>query len=301
MFRTIIFTVVFFAFCVNTGNAQLRKTDREKAGLIGSVRSVTSASADFIGGKIEGKGYSLQPPETVTYDETGNEFEDQMVSDFGEQMGKTVKKFGPESRLVESAWVDPKGMVVRKDVFEYADGRLSEIKTFDDKNVLRERIVHVYDETARLIEEVYYDPEKVIAKTIYTYNSGASKPVEIAFFLADGRKATAPFGPCLGAHRIVAAYDDKGRTLSQDVFEDTGALKKGYHWTYDGKSNISSYIIKSPGSTVTFLYSYEFDSRGNWIKRVAKGTSKEDGLDVFGKPATPYVRTTVTTRKIAYY
>lgn len=301
MFRIVIFTVFLLAFSSDATTAQVKRTDREKANLIGPVRSVTSTSADFTGTKIEGKGYSIKPSETVSYDEAGNELEGQMVSDFGEQMGKTVNKFDPERRLLESVWVNPKGKVVRKDVYAYSDGRLSEVTTFDDKNVLREKTVHVYDDKARLIEEVYYDSTKPVVKTVYTYDLKGAHPLEIAFFLNDGRKATAPVGPCLGAHRITATYDERGRTLTQDVFEDTGELKKGYRWTYDDKSNVATYISKSRSSTVTFVYGYEYDGRGNWIKRMATGTSKEDGLDVFGKPATPYVRTTVTTRKIEYF
>jgi hypothetical protein len=150
MFKTALFT--FFLVCATT--AQVRNTGRDKANLIGPVKSVTSTSADFTGDKIEGKGYSLKPPETVFYDEAGNELEDQMISDFGEQMGKSVKKFDSDHRLLESLWIDPKGKALRKDVFVYVDGRLSEINTFDDTNVLREKTAHVYDDKGRLSEEV---------------------------------------------------------------------------------------------------------------------------------------------------
>lgn len=301
MFKTAIFTFFLIILSLHTTAAQVKNTDREKANLIGPVRSVTSTSADYTGDKIEGKGYSIKPPETVSYDEAGNELEDQMVSDFGEQMGKSVKKFDADHRLLEGLWVDPKGKVLRKDVFAYDDGRLSEINTFDDTNVLREKTVHVYDDKGRLSEEVYYEAAKPVAKTVYIYDQKGPQPVEVAFFLMDGRKATAPVGPCLGAHRIAATYDEKGRVLTQDVFENTGELKKAYRWTYDDKSNVATFTSKSPSSTVTFVYSYEFDVKGNWIKQIARGTSKENGLDVFGKPATPYVRTTVTTRKIVYF
>ena len=300
MYKMTIFAVFLLTLSAYT-TAQVKQTDSEKANLIGPVRSVTSTSADFTGDRIEGKGYSIKPPETVSYDQAGNEVEDEMVSDFGEQMGKTVKKFDADHRLLESVWVDPKGKVLRKDVFAYVDGRLIEINAFDDNNVLREKTIRVYDGKAHLIEEAYYDSAKPVAKTVYSYDLKGAQPVEIAFFLADGRKATAPVGPCLGAHRITATYDEKERVLSQDVFEDTGALKKGYRWTYDSKSNVATYVSKSPSSTVMFVYSYEYDEEGNWIKQIATRTSKENGLDVFGKPATPYVRTTVTTRKIVYF
>ncbi len=300
MFRTSISLLLLIATSAYAAIAQA-KTDREKANFIGPVKSFTSSSADFIGDKIDGKGLSIKPPETVSYDETGNELENQMVSDFGEQMGRTVKKFDPKHHLLENAWVDPKGKVVRKDIYVYVDGRLSEVKTFDAKDVLREKITYSYDDRARLIEEVYYDPTRPVAKTVYKYDERSAQPLEIAFFLNDGSKATAPVGPCLGAHRIVATYDEKGRTLTNEVFEENGTLKKSQRWTYDDRSNVSTYISKSRNSSVTYVYCYEYDERGNWIKQVATGTSKEDGLDVFGKPATPYVRTTVTTRKITYF
>jgi hypothetical protein len=52
---------------------------------------------------------------------------------------------------------------------------------------------------------------------------------------------------------------------------------------------------------VNFIYKYDFDAKGNWIKQIATGTSLEKALTVFGKPDTPYVRSTVTTREITYY
>ena len=301
MLKTAIFAVFLLTVSAHGTTAQVRQTDRDKANLFGPVRSVTSTSTEFTGDKIEGKGFSRKPPESVSYDEAGNELEEQMVSDFGEQMGKTLNKFDTDHRLLESRWLDPNGKVVRKDVFTYTDGRLKEITTFDDNNVLREKTVHVYDEKARLIEEVYYDPAKPVAQTVYKYIQRGTQPAETAFFLIDGRRATAPVGPCLGAHRITSSFDEKGRVLTQDVFEDTGALKKEYRWTYDDRSNVTTYTSKSPSSTVTFVYSYEFDAKGNWIKQIARGTSKENGLDVFGKPAAPYIRTVVTTRKIVYF
>jgi hypothetical protein len=301
MFKEIVFFITFVAFVGFPSAGQDSKTDREKAGLIGSVKSITSSSADYSGEKIEGKGYSIKPPETVSYDVAGNEVEDQMVSDFGSQMGKTTNKFDQERRLIESVWTDPKGNILRKDVYTYTDGRLSEIKTYDEKDVLREKTAHVYNDKQLLLEEVYYDPAKPVAKTVYRYDPKRTDPLEIAFFMADGRKATAPVGPCMGAHRLVYTYDGRGRIATKDVFEDDGAFKKGYGWTYDEKGNIATYFIKSRGSRTTFIYRYEYDSRGNWIKQIAVGTSKEDGVDVFGKPAPPYVRTTVTTRVVTYY
>ena len=172
--------------------------------------------------------------------------------------------------------------------------------TYNAAAVMVEKTVYSYDDKARLSAETYYDSGEPVAKTVYKYD-GLDKPAEIAFFMADGSKATAPVGPCLGAHRVTFSYDQKGKTIGQDAFETDGSQKRGYRWKYDGKGNIAEYFTETSGHSVNFVYRYEFDAKGNWIKRIATGTSIEKGLTVFGKPAVPYVRSTVTKREIAYY
>ena len=194
----------------------------------------------------------------------------------------------------------PKGDLIKKELYAYTDGKLIQTLTYNGTLKLVEKTVNVYDSRGRLEAENYYDPVKLVAKTIYKYDD-KSDLVETAFFMADGRKATAPVGPCLGAHRVTNLYDDKGFVIGQAVYEANGTKKKSYQWKYDDKKNIVRYSSESQSSTVNFVYQYKFDSLGNWTKRIATGTSLEKGLTVFGDTPTPYIRTTFTTRSLSYY
>jgi hypothetical protein len=294
------FTITFLIFVVSFTAAQSKKTDREEAGLIGPVKSVKESSIDYSGDKIVGEGFMKKDGDLVLYDENGREIDRKPISDFGEAMGKMSRTYDMQGFLAESRWVDPKGKVIKKDKFNYSDGRLAETLTYSGAGVLVEKTVRNYDKGGVLASEVYYDPVKPVARTVYKYDD-RNKLVEIAFFLADGRKTTAPIGPCLGAHRVTFEYNEKGQTTSQTAFENDGALKKNYLWKYDDKGNVAEYNTETQSSTVNFVYKYEFDGKGNWIRRIATGTSLQKGLTVFGKPDTPYVRSTITTREITYF
>ena len=276
------------------------KTDREKAGLIGPVKSIQSKSVDYSGDKTVGEGFMKTDGDLVIYDESGRESDRKLVSDFGEAMGKMSRTFDKSGLLTEYRWVDPKGHLIKKEVYSYTDSKLVQTLTYSGVLALVEKTVNDYDSRGRLQAENYYDPVKPVAKTIYKYDD-KDNLVETAFFMANGRKATAPVGPCLGAHRITYGYGDNRLVIAQAFFEDDGTKKKSYQWTYDDKGHIVRYTNESRWSTTSFTYKYEFDSHGNWTKQIATGTSLEKGLTVFGTPPTPYVRSSVTTREISYY
>lgn len=299
MFK-LLFAITIVTFAAIQPRAQSNKSDREQAGLKGPVKSVRSSSVDYSGDKIVGEGFMKTPGDFILYDEAGREIDRKPVSDFGEAMGVVSRKFDQLGMLIESSWVDTKGKLLKKDVFNYSNGKLHETLTYNGSGILIEKTVRTYDDIGRLAAEIYYDPTNAVARTTYKYDT-KNQPIEIAFFLADGRKATAPVGPCLGAHRVTFVYNKKGQAIAKTAFEDNGMQKKSYRWKYDGSGSVIEYLTKTEDSTVNFVYKYEFDKNGNWIKQIATGTSLEKGLTVFGKPDTPYVRTTVTSREITYF
>jgi hypothetical protein len=223
------------------------------------------------------------------------------VSDYGEPMGKMSQTFDAQGLLAESIWTGPKGEVISKDVYSYKEGKLIRQLTYNGAGTIVEKTVRSYDAEGRVNAETYHTPDdKPVAKTVYKYDKG-NGPVEVAFFLADGRKATAPVGPCLGAHRVVFTHNDQGRVLTRAVFEDDGRLKKSYRYAYDNKGNTIEYVSGNGYSTTTFVYKYEFDAKGNWIKKTAASTTKDDKPLFPGGSSKPYTRTTVTTRELTYY
>jgi hypothetical protein len=299
MIRSIFVSGVLL-IVVSAAYAQTTKSDREAARLIGAVKSVRSVSTDYAGDKIVGDGFMQRGGDYVFYDQSGRETDRKPVSDFGEPMGSMPRKYDLSGQMIESSWIDPKGSLLRKDVFEYVDGRVATHLSYDHSGKLIEKTSKTYGANGLLEYETYFDPITPVAKTIYKYDS-SQRLIEVAFFLANGAKAVAPVGPCLGAHRVVNEYDQNGRIAEETFLETDGSKKKTYRWSYDGKGNFATYEIESNSSTARFVYRYEFDSIGNWTKQITTGTSLQKGLTVFGKPDTPYVRSTVTKREITYY
>ncbi|MBK8466542.1 MAG: hypothetical protein IPL32_11980 [Chloracidobacterium sp.] len=286
------------------------KSDRERANLLGPVKSVSESYTRY-------KNSKPKKRDTVTYNSKGNEIERFMVSDYGFEMGKQAQTFDSLGQLTESTYTNEKGIVVERYKYSYVRGRLVESLHYDGKSVLREKTVRIFDSEGNLTKETYFDPNIARAETVYT-NDTSGKAIEVAFYLTGGKKAYAPIGPCLGAHRVTFGYDDKGRVISKSAFETDGKLKKSWTYAYDERGNISLYVIKSNPIITTVSYNYEYDEKGNWIKRTS--VRNEDGqlfdfmLGVAGKPVTPEEKKKIeeekakyapspeiTTREITYY
>ncbi len=308
----IIFTVSLFV----SGIAQ-NQSDKDKAFLVGPVKTVRSSAVKSSGEKPTGSG-SKKEEDTVTYDRAGNEIERTMVSDYGFPIGKETQTYNSQGLLSETIYVDEKGILQDKTAYVYERGKLTQILSYDAKNVLRQKTVRSYDAKGKFTEEVYYDPTTARAKTVFVYELNKDKATEMSYFLIDGQKASAPLGPCFGGHRVVYTYDDKGKALTKTVYDTNGTVKKSWQYVYNDKGLYAEYTQKSPGSTIHHVFVYEFDAKDNWIKETI--TSESDMMDktldimmrLTKKSEKPSAeeekvlrdmrfRTTVTTREINYY
>lgn len=83
-------------------------------------------------------------------------------------------------------------------------------------------------------------------------------------------------------------YDDNRNLLEMNRFEQDGTIGYKSTFKYDTKNNPTEWVNyeKDGSKKSTTTYTYEYDSRGNWIKRVIFSDSE---------PAL------VTTREIEYY
>lgn len=92
-------------------------------------------------------------------------------------------------------------------------------------------------------------------------------------------------------------YSYKGQQREELVYDEKGSLNQKYLYTLDDKGNeIEETIFDVKDNSVErkYTYTYEFDSEGNWIKRVTKKLFTKEGKSSF----EPY---SVTYRTIAYY
>lgn len=289
-----------------------KESNREAQGLFGPVRSESSQLLRLTSGESEKKGRPQQQ-DLVSYDAQGNEVERTIYDDYGFLSGRQVNKRDRDGHLLERIVSDTDGAVMERQVYVYSDGKLTETIHHDAKGAVELREVNRYDENGRLSEVVYYEGQKEAAKTVYRYDA-AGRGSEAIFYMADGSTAIAPIGPCLGAHRMTYSYDSKGRSHKVVAYEPDGTVKKSWLYAYNDKGLMSEVKLEDEYSRTTQVHTYEYDSRGNWTKRIST-------IDDQRKPREPdelsrlvssldgddsaltgtYRSRMIISRKIAYY
>lgn len=291
-----------------------QQSDRERANLLGRVKTISEKQLKYSGDRSK-------PRDTITYDARGNEIERTMYSDYGELMGVQKQTFGENGRLKESVFTSASGKPEDRRLFVYATDKLVEIQTFSRNRRLIAKEKRSYDDKGRITEEVYYDPSVARAKSVFEYDSSGNL-IDVKFFMADGSKAIAPVGPCLGGHRVTFTYDEKRRPITKTVYDDNGNLKKRWTYGYDSHGNYSTYTVQSGSSVTKYSYTYDYDEKGNWIKSTQSSEHQDAMIDRLmnsmleteGKTATPEERKkaqeeissrtrsqSVTVREITYY
>lgn len=305
-----LFRVLAFPFLLIGLTAAHEKSSREEEELLGPVRSVSSQMThrlmglDTAGSESEGRP---QQKDLVVYDAQGNDVERTAHDDHGFPVGRQVNKRDPNGHLVETILSDPKGALVGRYVHVYANGKVVETVHYDREGKVFLREVNSYGEQARLSEVSYHIESKAVGKTVYRYDS-AGRRSETSFFMPDGSKAVAPIGPCLGAHRVTFAYDEKGRPHEAVSYQPNGVMKKSWRYAYNDRGLMSEEKLEDSYDHTTNTHVYEFDSRGNWIKRTTTmiRRPKPDRLSAEDKKQYPELmmpseaRVTIT-RAISYY
>lgn len=272
-------------------NAQ--KTDKEKAGLLGAVKTISSKITTYLDGNLLSTGQTKQQ-DSVTYDKIGNEIERVVYDDYGFLVGKEVRTFS-SANLIGTVLSDTKNVLMEKQTYSYENTRLAQILSLDDKGNVYLKQLHTYDIKGRLSEETYYVNDKAAGKTVYQYDAKGNIS-EVAFYLADSSKAIAPIGPCLGAHKITYSYNENSQTTGVTAYETDGKIRQSWQYTYNAKRNLAEDIRESVYSRRKFVYTYEYDPNGNWIKQTAAITDLQKSGE-----SKPSERKTVLTREITYY
>jgi hypothetical protein len=299
------FAVLALPFLLFSLAAAQKAPDLAAENLVGPVRSVSSTMTEHSADDLKGR---TQQQDLVTYDPQGNESGRTIYDDYGFLAGRQVNKRDPNGQLIESILSDDKGRLMERQVYVYTEGKLAETVHYDAKGKVGLREVTRYDDKDRPAQVTYYEGEKAVAKTVYRYD-GEGLGSEAAFYLADGSKAEATIGPCLGAHRMTYAYDGKARPSQVVAYEPSGKMKKTWLYAYNDRGLMAEEKREDDWSNTTSVYAWEYDERGNWTKAIITVNQQPKHRDTdlagdlgFGPDETaPPERTTIISRKIGYY
>lgn len=206
------------------------KSDLEKAGLAGRVKSVEVWRVDYSrgeGGKSEARRVLFRK---TTYNEEGNR--------------------------VEEVTYDPSGSPSGKYVYTYdAAGRntgYEEYSSLLDKSLTRPRR-HVYrlDDAGRMLEYTVYEADgSVGSRFTYAYDA-AGRKTEQAFYSWQGRRTG----------RLVYAYDGRGRLLTQTSYDGDDAVSWKNVNVY-GPEGDKTESAQYQGGTLRYRFFYKYDAKG---------------------------------------
>lgn len=193
------------------------KTDREKQGLRGAVKSVLV--------------------ETARFEEQDGQFKESPW--FSQTM-----LFNQDGWLVEQSTRNPDGSEMRA-VSDYSDSqKLMTTKSYDSSGALVDEVRYVYDDQERLVAEQRVNPDGNLTTSItYSYDTAGRKTrVEEVNYAGDvavmlGIEGTTSAINASGVSRIETRYDDRDNPIEVTAFNTAGSLVSRVEIIRDARGN----------------------------------------------------------------
>src|SRR5688572_29151528 len=197
--RRLTILPAFFLICAGSAIAQT-KTDRERQGLSGPIRSlrVERAKASMDSGRlVEGPRVLV---EVVTYDQKGNITESNALNPDGSLRTKLgwAYTYDARGREAERAYINADGVLTSKGVSTYDDkGRKVETTLYNPDGSINHIQAYFYDDTGNKIRESHRNPDGTARNNIIRSYDAKGQLVDETFNDGGGNFI----------HRSVFTYD----------------------------------------------------------------------------------------------
>jgi hypothetical protein len=205
--------------------------------------------------------------DTYTYAPTGKLLE--KVHEINGSILKTTYSYNSSGQLLKEIY----GLQIKEYIYNL-EGRLVEIRRSYGKGVIDSRQVFSYDDKGNLLDRISYDTNGIFrGKETKTYDANGRLLEEVNgygtnIYNAQGQLTMEIRGKDTSDssyRKVIYEYDDKGLIVKEEEFDNKGLRKKS-------------------------VYTYEFDSTGNWTKEITTEWSAD------GKQGS-----WETYREISYY
>lgn len=206
---------------------------------------------------------------------------------------------------------------VFRTVFERdADGRKNRSKTVGADGKALDEIHYTYNQSGNLAEQRTYREGKLLFKFVYGYDDRGNN-VETKTYLSDGSlrsKSTytydskgnivtiSSYKECTSEHVCKLEYkaenthDDKSNRTQAVIYKADGSVDERSVYTYNAKRQEQEKVVYNADGSFREkeTYTYEYDSTGNWIKKISQKAVHKDGA--FALESSHIIQ-----RTIAYY
>lgn len=211
-----------------------QKTSRELDGLVGPVRTVTTTSFRFTRSNEQWMENGEPHLTTISYDENGND-------------PNRSRLQSPQYGAHCVSKTNDAGQIIERDCLTQGRGM---------------KFFFAYDAAGRVIDEAQQDETgKLIRRLTFGFDDKGRR-VSLGEFDSDNHLQRG----------LTWSFDDKGNQTEWTESRKTGdqmVLFQKNVWTYDDRGNaLTETQYGNPeGSVLEQFFAYEFDERGNWIKK----------------------------------
>lgn len=250
-------------------------TYHSQENLFGKVKSITifTYHATEKDGKLEKGDFANPYKETIKYNFKGNRISETEYASTGGIENRIIYKYNKRGKRIETI-------------------------AFNNGVEFYERTTHKYDSKGNQVKEnSYYPSGKLKIRIFYKFSvldslGGKGRPIILNFYEPEirGNQIEASLYDEEGQfyRRFTYAYDAKGTLIEENTYDYDGSLYHRSLYTNDDKGNpVKVKAYKGDGtSDYSWNYQYEYDKKGNWIKK-----------QCFGEVIPSYI----AERKIKYY
>jgi hypothetical protein len=262
--------------------------------------NVTEAKFFNAGGMVNSKY-------TTKYDNKGNIIENCQYDSAGAVGNKRNYKYDDKGNVIEIDWYNADGSPRYSETTKYdGKGNLIEKTEYNSDGSIRNSETNVYDTNGNVLEHT--EGKNTNTGFKYTYKRD-SKGKVIAEYSSYGNSKVQHLCSTYKndsngnrieendfdldnklCNRVTFKYDDKGNKIEENRFNPDGTPDFKITTSYDDKGNIIEESKTNSGGYVyyKYIYKYEYDSNGNWVKRT----------DYVSELNIPKI---IIEREIAYY
>ncbi|HET9402606.1 MAG TPA: hypothetical protein VFO34_16795 [Candidatus Acidoferrales bacterium] len=218
------------------------------------------------------------PVTTITFDAEGHEVKSEIEVD-DKTFSTTERAYDSAGRLVSETTCPGacNGSSSRTE-FKYDQvGRLiNEAYRAHPDSAPSWRVAYEYP-AANVVRERYFGgdfiprdsamPESVPTRITETTNDADGRPVEIVTTMPGAQKGGWGCSECAMPGRIAIRYDKQGRVQDRTEYSPSGEPEAEDIYVYDAAGNTLSATHNIGRVQNAIKYSYDFDERGNWIRK----------------------------------
>lgn len=256
--------------------------------LQGRIRSAHSEVANLSYNAGDWREETRRPLGTIMFNEEGYLTKELLYDPHGSLSQVGFKKYDAHGNKTEALFQNSRGRLLSSQVCECDEtGKLLQIvSTQAHGSIIKQRCRPLYDLTGKKVEAAwFYEDGTLSRKYVYRYRLTGELVQQLRYkYAGDGSID----------EKWSTIYNEKGHVLETACFDEQGRTIAGPTWyKYNDDGNeIEAATRGLRGDLYSITrYSYDFDDRRNWIKR----------LEIFKTTKSGFETRVITYRRLEYY